>query len=327
MDEPEEGISDAFPEDSNYGLINLQGEAYPEITAMFTALQNDIGRWRSAPLPSERQAPPAYGQTAGEFAAGLPAPSSQGGVTFSRDGDAYTLTTRAGLALSGRVGGGRVFSRVALNGTELGSYNAMVCYQDGGLCWRGINKVTDVAFSEKRGWGMLRVSGECRGDGGRKSFAIEQKIAIHPDMPYFIADIAKVVNIGTDPLDVKAIYIRQYAPYAKDKNGAKRKGVPNLWKAPARDVWVRASDGAWWGGMTTSRACSLFRYFLSDEGRNQHPDAVFAPQGDAPAGSPDGLWRLAPGAAYEPRGTVWALCIGGIGGHEGWERQLSHLGN
>ena len=39
------------------------------------------------------------------------------------------------------------------------------------------NKVTDVAFSEKRGWGMLKVSGEFRGNGGRQSFAIEQKIA------------------------------------------------------------------------------------------------------------------------------------------------------
>ena len=323
VDEPEEGISDAFPEDSNYGLINLQGDAYPEITDMFTALQNDIGRRRSAQLPAERQAPAVHGQTAGEFAAALPAPSSPGGVTFVRDGDEYTLTTRGGLALTGRVGGGRVFSGVALNGTALGSYNAMVCYHDGGLRWRDINKVTDVAFSEKRGWGMLKVSGECRADGERLSFVVEQKIAVHPDMPYFIADIAKVVNIGTDPLDVKALYIRQYAPYAKDKIGSKRKCVPNLWKAPARDVWVCAADGTWWGGMTTSPVCSMFRYFLTDDGRNQHPDAMFDLQGDAPTGSPDGLWRLAPGAAYEPRGTVWALCIGGVGGHEGWDRQLS----
>ena len=325
VDEPEEGISDAFPEDSNYGLINLQGEAYPEITAMFTALQNDIGRWRSAPLPAERRVPPASGKTAGAFAATLPVPSSPGGVTFVQDGDAYTLTTRAGLALYGRVGGGRVFSRVVLNGTELGSYNTMVCYQDGGLCWRDIAKVADVAFSEKKGWGMLKVSGEFRGDGGRQSFAIEQKIAVHPDKPYFIADIVKVVNIGTAPLDVKAFYIRQYAPYAKDRIAEKRKVVPNLWKAPARDAWVRASDGAWWGGMTKSPACSMFWYFMTDDGRNQHPDAMFDLQGDAPDGSPDGLWRLVPGAAYEPRGTVWELCVGGTGGHEGWERKVEEL--
>ena len=325
VDEPEEGISDAFPEDSNYGLVNLQGDAYPEITAMFTALQKDVGRWRNAPLPVERPAPSASGQTAVEFAASLPAPTSSGGVTFTRDGDAYTLMTRGGLVLSGRVGGGRVFSRVSLKGVELGSYNAMVNYQDGGFRWRDIAKVTGVAFSEKSGWGMLKVSGEYRDDSGRHGFLIEQKIAVHPDKPYFIADVAKVVNIGTEPLDVKAFYMRQYAPYAADKAGEKRKEVPNLWNAPTCGVWVRASDGAWWGGMTTSPACSMFRYFLSDGGRNQHPDAMFKPQGDAPAGSPDGCWRLAPGAGYEPNGTVWVICIGGTGGYDAWERQIMEI--
>ena len=326
VDEPEEGISDAFPEDSNYGLINLQGEAYPEITAMFKSLQKDVGRWRRASLPAERPASAASGQKAGAFAASLPKPSSPSGLTFARDGDAYTLTTRTGLVLSGRIGGGRVFSRVALNGTELGSYNAMVNCQDGGLRWYDMAKVTGVVFSEKKGWGMLKVSGEYRGDGGRQCFALEQSIAVHPGKPYFIANLSRVVNIGTEPLDVRAFYLRQYAPYAKDKVTDKKKGVPGLWKAPKRDVWVRAADGAWWGGMTTSPACTMFRYFLTNDGRNQHPDASFEPLGETPPGSPDGFWRLAPGAAYDPHGTVWALCIGGTGGHDGWERQLMELG-
>ncbi|MBR2839419.1 MAG: hypothetical protein IKE55_11580, partial [Kiritimatiellae bacterium] len=255
----------------------------------------------------------------------LPEPRSPGGVAFTRDGDAYALTTRAGLVLSGRVGGGPVFSRVALNGTELGSYTAMVNYQDGGLRWQDITKVTDVAFSEKKGWGVLKVSGEYRGNGGRRGFAIEQSVAVHPDRPYFIANLSRVVNTGSEPLDVKALYLRQYAPYARDKAADRRKDVPNLWKAPKRDVWVRAADGAWWGGMTKSADCVMFRYFLTPDG-GQHPDAMFGLAGDAPAGSPDGFWRLGPGAAYDPHGMVWALCIGGAGGRDGWERQLGELG-
>jgi hypothetical protein len=324
VDEPEEGISDAFPEDSNYGLINLQGEAYPEITAMFRALHKDVGRWRSASLPVERPAPATRGRTADEFAASLPEPRSPGGVVFVRDGDAYTLKTRAGLVLSGRVGERLVFSRVELNGTELGSYNAMVNYQDGGLRWQDVSKVTDVAFSEKNGWGVLKVSGEYRGDGGRRGFALEQNMAIHPDRPYFVASILKVVNTGAEHLDVRALYLRQYSPFAKDKGMERKKDVPNLWKAPMRDAWVRASDGAWWGGMTTSADCAMFKYFLTDGG-GQHPDAMFVLRGDAPAGSPDGFWRLAPGEAYDSHGTVWALFIGGVGGREGWERQIGDV--
>ena len=325
VDEPEEGISDAFPEDSNYGLINLQGEAYPEITEMFTALQKDVGRWRRAPLPVERPAPLHKGMTAASFVADLPAPSAPGGVTFVRNGDDYSLKTRGGLDLSGRVGGGSVFSRVALKGTELGRFTAMVNYRDGDLRWQDIAKVTDVAFAEKNGWGVLKVAGEFRARDGRLGFALTQTIAVHPDNPYFVAEITKAANIGTEPLDVRALYLRQYVPYAADKAADNVKSVPNLWKAPARDVWVRSSDGIWWGGFTKSTACIFFRYFLTNDGRNQHPDAMFEPQGDVPPGSPDGCWRLAPGAAYDPRGSVWMLCVGGTGGHDGWEQQISFL--
>ena len=325
VDQPEEGISDAFPEDSNYGLINLQGEAYPEITKMFTALQKDIGRWRHAPLPVERAAPPKTGETADSFVAVQPKPSSPGGVTFARSGDAYKLTTRGGSDLSGRIGGGDVFSRVALNGTELGRFTAMVNYRDGGWRWQDITRVTEVFFSEKDGWGQLAVSGEFRTRDGRRGFALAQKIAIHPDSPYFVAEVTKAVNIGTEPLDVRAFYLRQYAPYAADKATDKRKAVPNLWKAPTRDVWVRATDGAWWGGLTKSPACMMFRYFLTNDGRNQHPDAMFELLGNVPPDSPEECWRLAPGATYDPRGTVWMLCIGGTGGYDGWERQVSDL--
>ena len=325
VDEPEEGISDAFPEDSNYGLINLQGEAYPEITEMFTALQRDVGRWRQVPPPAERTAPPQKGLTADSFVAAQPVPSSPGGVAFTRDGDAYTLTTRGGFSLSGRVGGGDVFSRVALNGIGLGRFTAMISYQDDGLRWQDITRVTDVAFSEKNGWGQLVVSGEFSTRDGRLGFALTQKIAIHPDRPYFIAEVTKAVNTGTEPLDAQAFYLRQYAPYAADKATAKRKTVPNLWKASARDVWVRAADGAWWGGFTKSPACTMFRYFLTNGGRNQHPDAMFELQGQAPVDSPERCWRLAPGASYDPHGTVWMLCIGGTGGYDGWEQQVSYL--
>jgi len=324
VDEPEEGISDAFPEDSNYGLINLQGEAYPEITTMFAALQKEVGRWRSAPLPAERKVPFTNEITAGMFAAKLPAPSASGGVVYTRNGDDYTLTTRGGLVLSGRAGEGCVFSRVTLKGLDIGRYNAMVCYNDGHLRWQDMSKVTDVSFSENRGWGVLKVTGEFRSCDGRLGFSLLQNIAIHPDEPYFIADVTKVTNIGTIPIDMQDIYLRQYAPYAKDKASRKKRNVPNLWKAPHQDVWVRDADGAWWGGMTKSSACTKFRYFLIGDGG--HPDACFMPVGEAPEGSPDGCWRIMPGAEYDPRGTIWALFAGGTGGYDGWERKIREIG-
>ena len=87
-----------------------------------------------------------------------------------------------------------------------------------------------------------------------------------------------------------------------------------------------SADGAWWGGLTKSPACTMFNYFLMDGGRSNHPDACFEPVGETPPDSPAGTWRLAPGASYDPRGTVWALCIGGTGGRAGWDRQIKGFG-
>ena len=327
VDQPAEGMSDDFPEDSNYGLVNLKGEAYPEITSMFAAVQKEAGRWRNAPVPSMRPAPPSSATTAASFARRLPAPSAPGGVAYERKGDDYTVATRGGLVLSGRVGGKEVFSRVSLKGVDLGSYNTMLCHRTGGIQrWANIAKVTSVAFVERKGWGLLAVVGENRADGDRHSFEISQKIAIHPDKPYFLCDIEKVSNVGAEPLDMCSFLFRQHAPYAAERMETGR-AVPNLWKEPLRDAWLRASDGAWWGGLSASPACTAFHYFLSKDGGKvtQHPDACFEPVCVPPAGSPKGCWRLAPGDALAPHGTVWMLCIGGTGGRGGWKRQIRAL--
>ena len=322
VDEPAEGISDAFPEDSNYGLINLQGEAYPDITRMFTALQKNVGHWRRAGLPAERPAPPTSGLTAPEFLAHLGAVAEGKGVTFTRTGDVYTLANRAGLVLTGKIGNGRVFRTVTLNGKTLGEYTVMVNYDNGGFRWQDMTKVTDVAFEEREGRGILTVTGEWK--GGTLGCRITQTVMVLPDRPWFLANITKAVNIGTDPLDVRAFYFRQYSPFALEKKTG-LKSVPNLWKAPLHDAWFRASDGAWWGGMTMAPTATMLQYFLSNEGKHQHPDASFAPGGIAPVGSPEGLFRIVPGASYEPHDSMWMLCLGGFGGSDAWQKAVESV--
>jgi hypothetical protein len=75
IDEPELGISDTFPEDSNYGLINEKDEPWPELTAMAAEVNAKVCELHSAgdldfvyepepvtwtaPLPPERAGSPA----------------------------------------------------------------------------------------------------------------------------------------------------------------------------------------------------------------------------------------------------------------------------
>jgi len=50
-DEPELGISDTFPEDSNYGLVNVDDKPYPELTAMAARLNPLAVRLHSGQIP------------------------------------------------------------------------------------------------------------------------------------------------------------------------------------------------------------------------------------------------------------------------------------
>jgi len=51
VDEPAEGISDTFPEDSNYGLVDLEDRPWPELTAMAIRLNPLATRLHSGAIP------------------------------------------------------------------------------------------------------------------------------------------------------------------------------------------------------------------------------------------------------------------------------------
>ena len=308
VDEPAEGISDAFPEDSNYGLINLNGDAYPEITSMFTRLHKDIGKCRAAAVPSARKATPATGTAAAQAIAKLGAAKD---AVCLRDGDRYVVKS-AGLALEGRVGGGDVFDKVIVNGKNLGRFTLMLCDNtSGSLNWQNVGRVTGAEWLD----GALFVVAEGGARGARFTFTC----AVTPvaGKPWFVCDLVKAVNLGPGTIDVHAFYFRQYVDYFHDKDaGSEQKKVPNLWKATEADAWFR-KDGAYLGGVTFAPTVSLFRYFTSNEGKSQHPDAMF---------SPPAKLILAPGASYEPKGQTWFISVGGTaGGRAAWQADVKRL--
>ncbi len=315
VDEPPEGISDAFPEDSNYGLINEKGDAYPEITTMFTKLHRDVGQWRRAAAPVEREAPAAgsYGLTAAEFLARFK--DGAGRATVTRAGDVYRVKNAAGLELEGRVGGAHFFDAGRLNGRLLGSYTGMLNDRvQGSPRWRDISKVTTVETREVGSRAVVTVTGECR--DGECAFALTHRVTVFADQPWFFCELVSAKNIGTRPIDVKSFYFREYAPFFADRLTSGRKNVPNLWRAPARDAWV-AKDGTYFGGLSLAPTVMMFSYHVMDQGRSAHPDAMFGPTREL---------LLAPGATYDPGDSTWMLAVGGTDGFEAWKRLAERLG-
>ena len=315
VDEPPEGISDAFPEDSNYGLINEQGEAYPEITSMFTRLHKTVGTWRRASVPAERPAAARSGLRAADVLARVPAGGAPATVVKTDGGNGFKITTAAGLELVGRKGGANFFDAVRLNGRDLGRYTAMLNDKIGGsLRWRDIARVSDVDIQELDGRVVLTITGEQ--PKGPQAFALTHRVTVFNDKPWFLCELVAAKNLGTEPIDVNAFYFRQYAPYAPDKASLPAAPtVPNLWKAPSCDAWF-AKDGVFFGGWTCAPTVTMFGYHLMNNNTSQHPDAMFAPEYEL---------LLKPGETYVPKGTIWMLAAGGCDGVAGWRRMVEQF--
>ncbi len=304
VDEPALGISGAFPEDSNYGLVTEQGEPYREITEMFARVQKDVGRWRRAPLPQQRAStkkPMMAADARRTFKTGE-------GVVFSQTGSQYKIRNAAGLRLKGSIGGKEMFESVELNGRRVGSYNAMLNFKDGkgASVWRDAGRVTAVSFREGDGTVVVTSEGEAAG----RRFALTHAVTLASNQAKFLCEVVKLENLGKEQIEVEAFYFRQYADYAKDKKGIACKDIPNLWNRPMpmRDFWMR-TDGLFYGGMTEAPTATMFSYYISRSG-SVHPDAKF---------SPSKKLVVEAGESVElTDGSVWMVGVCGAGGPAEW---------
>ena len=310
VDEPALGISRNFPEDSNYGLVNGRGEPYREITEMFTRLNPQAEALHAkGEMPSARPVDRAAQAKAAIFPMGEARSGSTAPAAFSRDDDAYTLSTSAGLVLKGRVGGADVFDSIAAGGLDCGRFTLMLFHGE----YHDIDRVESAEWLPERG--ALRVAGV--GASGRKSFRIVADIVPFSAKRWFAANIVSVENTGAEEFSDVKVFFRQYAPWALDWLKGGYKAPQKVWKAPSSSVWIRDSDGAWCGAATYAQTVRYFIYWISGD-KKPHPDAMFSPLGST---------RLAAGAKWEPAGTAWMVAAAGAGGADGWRAFVDEFTN
>ena len=303
VDQPPEGISDVFPEDSNYGLVSEKGRPYP-LVDVFRRLQNDVASVRAAGLPKVRPAPPRP-----------PAPTASDIVPLLSSNTTPRLCTSilGGAPVPGaqertappaplllpdpRPGKAPVLKGVKMaDGRLLGDFNLMVSFmQDGSRTWTPLGRIVSATRTGDNAW---TVVGEGSGRKGYR-YRLAFELAFFPGSDRFLANVVELKNSGTLPLDVKALYVRTEAPFAAEDTTPR---VPNLWQAPCAARWT-APDGRWFGVRSTAATATRFTFNYNKDRRSQHPDATFAPETHQ---------VLAPGASYRPEGSMWGIIEGGV---------------
>ena len=271
LDQPKEGITKAFPENSNYGLVNGEDEPYQLLVDALSSVQSDGGvTAHRADFPKVRAVPPARDVLAADVVMRLRRGAVRGGkVAYRRDGDAYVLEDGSGFVLKGRIGG-EVFSSVLKDGRMAGRFTSMLCVNDNGLNWIDATRTTAVDWhaDEDGTSGMLTVTTE--GENGETRFATTVAVAISAGSGRFVCELKSVRNLGTKPLKVESFFFREYPAFKPRENAM----LPSdwVWKGVPNARWVDA-DGFVYGAESESRAVKKFRYFTVDG--YPLPDAEF----------------------------------------------------
>ena len=282
VDEPPEGVRDAHPEDTNYGLVSEQGEPYP-ITRMFARLHADLPAVIAAGVPAERPAPPP-----------------ERGVTSS-EMDVRLAKTEVNPEAALRFPEpqpkeGCVIEGVTCANRPLGAFSIMLSYLDAGKPqWVCIERTVSATKGDDGRWTVVAES-----TAGRFKFEFTLELTFYKDAPFFLADVVRLRNVGSEPIDVQAVYFKAVSPFARES--ADKAEVPNRWKAPKAAYW-RSADGRWFGLRSDAATADKFVFRYDKDSGRQHPDAVFRPRERL---------VLSPGEMYEPKGTMWTVVEGGI---------------
>ena len=134
LDDPADGLTDAFLENSNYGLVSDRDEPYAELTDMFRRVHGEASALRLTPqcsqmsiatnvhksqmaIQSEHER--FFAEASGFATATYP-------VGFSREADGAWSLSNGLVRISGRVGGAFMADEIAFGGRVVGRWNALL---------------------------------------------------------------------------------------------------------------------------------------------------------------------------------------------------------
>lgn len=319
IDQPAAGISRYFPENTNYGLVSLEGVPYSELTGMFARVQGDAARWRLVP-PTEWNAgagtatgdaqPSERDRYFAEASARIVTPRQRefGPVGVRRDTGGSWEVSNGLVRISGRVGGKCMADEIAYGDSPpIGRWGALLeGMADGMPYWVDITRVTDVSLSRDETTGIVSATIRAEGGGGAAvaggdapeslRFAFTHRLSLAPGDADILAEILSLENLGGEPIAVRSLFMR---PFAVEKAPREVDTVPNLWKGPTEDYWL-LSDGSRWGIASADEGVLKATLWINKEGSSQHPDVRCMV--DAP-------FILAPGDKYTPEKPIGARIV------------------
>ncbi len=275
-------------EETNYGLLDRNGNPFPEITGMFARLH----------------APESL------------ACARPDGADLSCDGKKWRLTVADGLEVRGVIGGGENLFRTKFRGVDFGFAKVGMVLGTGAeapklregfpVVFPRVSVVKDVRFETLDGWRKsLRLTGE--GAWNDQKFEIAVRAVLLEGAGKVRFEIVSIRNVGNVPLLGVRALLQHYPPFKKIVKSGRNIAPP----APDFPVWgkpsvaeITSEDGSAALRCVSDAKTLKSMYFSVDGAGNLHPDVFFAPWCEEGRGGLDAL-RLSPGETYRPASPMY----------------------
>ncbi len=313
VDQPPLGISHAFPENSNYGIINLQGKPYEGLVKLFTDIQHHAKEARLAPIPAPKfdkplaehalydqylnmsKRPKDLKKTVFDFDK-TPKPQ------FSVDNGRFHVYTKDDDS----------FLQIDFDGQPIGTFGALLHYENdkGGLLWSDINKLSRITLTQEEDCTRIDIVASYipREDAAdQKSFQIGYSLVLPKNSDWMLAEFTNAKTLGNKPINVRGIFLRFFARFDGKKEVSTetaRQVAPRVWKAPKFDGWLAPDNQRYFAFAAGSFDDILIHPWYDTNRGSYHPD--FARYYKDPI-------ELPPGQVFTPDAPFYLAAFAGKG--------------
>ena len=246
VDQPPLGVSLVFPENTNYGIVNIKGEPYPLMVDVFKKINANPAACRLMTHPQANPVPQPKNILYNTLCA-----SPMRGDAPNK---AFTINRRAPLDFDVSNGRLRIETRpndnrlyFSLDGKPVATYSAMLHYinKQGKQRWAEAKKLTSAeiqADSQKLVITLTADSPDQKPADDDASFSITYRLVITPDTPWMLWDVQSVTNTGNDSINVKSIFLRSFPNFDNKReicDDTTYHHVPNLWSPIKYGGWTK----------------------------------------------------------------------------------------
>ncbi|MEI3038060.1 MAG: hypothetical protein V8T90_03235 [Victivallales bacterium] len=296
-DDPKLGVRKNFPENSNYGLVNVMNEPYAELTSMFRTVNTDIdGARREKP---RKLSPPNGGALYKKLTAGdgknIISTPDQNGITVSN----------GKIMLQYRKDGRRI--HYFRNGKKVGEISFLLRYQQssGKHAWPHADTISGVRTRRLRQSTELSFTASGKTEKGH--FQLAARLLLPDQGDHVISEVLSLHNQSPSILNVHGIYFTVFPAFqAETRENFPRVGL-NLYRKWA--AWY--GDGDFYLGAASGVTRVHFLFYQDNEGAGIHPD------GYHPLTA-----RLSPGELLNMEHPCYIFIFSGYGDYQRHARKL-----